>query len=168
VLSAVSVIAPGHRLQAAILLAFLVGSLQIGITLLRLGDLTRYIPHSVILGFTLGVSALLVLDQWKNLVGLEAMGDVHDAFLVRFWLTITEGGSAHSATLAVGVGAVALVLRRVPEALGWPLLPDLLITVVALAAVTAWLDLESGRRQGRRRDPGQATVVRGPVLRYDI
>ena len=39
-------------MQAAVLMAFLVGAIQLGITLLRLGDLTRYISHSVIVGFT--------------------------------------------------------------------------------------------------------------------
>ena len=48
VLSAVAVIPAEDRLQAAILLAFLVGLLQVGITLAKLGDLTRYISHSVI------------------------------------------------------------------------------------------------------------------------
>ena len=75
-------------------------SIQLGITLLRLGDLTRYISHSVIVGFTLGASALLVLDQLKNLLGLQAVGDAHDHFLLRFWLTLTEGGGIHAATAA--------------------------------------------------------------------
>jgi len=145
VLSAVAVIPPEHRLQAAVLLAFLVGSLQIGITLLRLGDLTRYISHSVILGFTLGAATLLVLDQLKNLLGLSPVGDVHDAFLVRFWRTMTEGGAMHAWTLAIGVAAVALLmaLRWLKRMLDWPLLPDLLITVIALAFATAWFGLEA-------------------------
>src|SRR4029450_12414517 len=33
------------KVQAAVLLALLVGSIQLGISLLRLGDLTRYISH---------------------------------------------------------------------------------------------------------------------------
>ena len=52
------------------LLAFLVGAVQLGIALLRLGDLTRYVSHSVIVGFTVGAGTLLVLDQMKNLFGL--------------------------------------------------------------------------------------------------
>ena len=43
-----------QRIQAAVLMAFLVGSIQLAISLLRLGDLTRYISHSVIVGFTAG------------------------------------------------------------------------------------------------------------------
>ncbi|MBI5503177.1 MAG: SulP family inorganic anion transporter [Deltaproteobacteria bacterium] len=144
VLSAVAVVPPEGRIQATVLLAFLVGSIQVAITLLRLGDLTRYISHSVILGFTLGAGSLLVLDQLRNLLGLSSMGDVHDPFLVRFWLTMTGGGPVHLATLAMGFGAIGLVLalRAFKSRVGWRLLPDLLLAVVAAAAACAWLGLD--------------------------
>jgi SulP family sulfate permease len=136
--------APDEKIQAAVLIALMVGSIQLGISLLRLGDLTRYISHSVIVGFTAGASLLLVLDQTKNLLGLKAMGDAHDHFLYRFWLTITEGGAVHQETLAVGVASIALVLllRLVKRRLQWQLLPEFLIVVVVAAAATAWLGLD--------------------------
>lgn len=143
-LSAISVLPAEHRLPAAILTAFLVGCIQIGITLLRLGDLTRYISHSVIIGFTLGAGALLPLDQMKNLLGLKAMGDPHDLFMVRFWQTMTHGGAVHLATLQVGLASMALVLalRWVKGRLKMPLLPDLLMTVVIMAAISAYFHLD--------------------------
>ena len=143
-LSAIGVVPPEQRLQAAILMAFLVGALQVGITLFRLGDLTRYISHSVILGFTLGASVLLVLDQLKNLLGLKAMGGVHDLFLMRFWLTLTQGGSVHALTLGVGLASITLViaLRAFKTWVRMPLLPDLLLTVAAAAAASAYFGLE--------------------------
>lgn len=132
-----------ERIQAAILMAFLVGAIQLGFSFLRLGDLTRYISHSVIVGFTAGASLLLVLDQMKNLLGLNAVGDVHDHFLYRFWQTMTSGGAVHVPTLAVGLGSIVLVLvlRFVKERLGWKLLPEFLIAVIAAAVVTAQLGL---------------------------
>jgi SulP family sulfate permease len=138
-----------ERVEVCILMAFLIGVIQIAITLLRLGDLTRYISHSVIVGFTVGASVLLVLDQTKNLLGLQSAGGPHDHFLERFWLTITTGGEPHLATLLVGLAAAALVLgfRWVKTRLGLPLLPELLIVTVVLAAATAWLGLD---RQGVR------------------
>jgi SulP family sulfate permease len=135
------------KVQAAVLLALLVGSIQLGITLLRLGDLTRYVSHSVIVGFTAGAGSLLVLDQVKNLLGLRAMGDVHDHFLVRFGLTLSQGGGAHAATAAIGLGTIALVLalRWLKERLGARLFPELLLVVAAMAWLVAWLGLD---RQG--------------------
>ena len=132
------------KIQAAILLAFLVGAIQLGITLLRLGDLSRYISHSVIVGFTAGASVLLVLDQLKNLLGLKAVGGAHDHFLVRFAGSLSEGGGVHFETAAVGLGTIAAVLglRWAKTRLGLRLLPDLLIVVIGMAALTAWLDLD--------------------------
>src|SRR6516225_9929335 len=98
VLSAVVGFSDQDRIPAVILLAFLVGAVQTGITLLRLGDLSRYISHAVIVGFTLGAATLLVLDQLKNLLGLTAMGGGADHFLRRFWLTLLHIGETNTAT----------------------------------------------------------------------
>ena len=69
VLSVISIVPNvDEKIQAAVLLAFMVGIIQLVITSMRLGDLTRYISHSVIIGFTLGASSLLVLDQMTNLL----------------------------------------------------------------------------------------------------
>src|SRR5207253_9399736 len=56
-------LAPGDpdRLQAVFLLAILVALIQITIALLKLGDLTRYVSESVILGFMAGAGILLAL-----------------------------------------------------------------------------------------------------------
>lgn len=146
VLSVISVIPLQEgRIEAAVLLAFMVGIIQLLITALRLGDLSRYISHSVIVGFTLGAAALLVLDQTKNLLGFRPLGDAHDSFVVRFWLTMTQGGPVSTPTVLIGTGAIAMVLglRWLKPRLGLHLLPELLVTVVAMAAVVAGLDLDS-------------------------
>ena len=144
VLSALAPVAPEGKIEAAILLAFMVGVLQLGITLLRLGDLTRYISHSVIVGFTLGAGTLLVLDQLKNLLGMQAVGDLHDHFLVRFVRTLVEGGGVQLETAAIGLGAIGavLALRWLRARLGWRLLPDLLLVVIGMGLLVAWLDLD--------------------------
>jgi SulP family sulfate permease len=135
---------PQLAVQAAVLLAFLMGAIQLAISLARLGDLTRYISHSVIVGFTLGASVLLVLDQLKNLLGQSGVGDVHAHFVLRFWRSLTEGGPIHGPTLWVGLASIALValLRLVKRLAGWPLLPEFLITVIVMAAATARLGLD--------------------------
>jgi SulP family sulfate permease len=84
-LSATAMMAtPEQKIQAAVVMALLMGLIQLSIALLKLGDLTKFISHSVIVGFTLGAGVLLPLDQLKNLLGLKAMGHPEDHFLVRF------------------------------------------------------------------------------------
>ncbi|MCC6217291.1 MAG: SulP family inorganic anion transporter [Polyangiaceae bacterium] len=135
---------PEARMPLAVLLAFLVGLVQLGITALRLGDLSRYISHSVILGFTAGASGLLVLDQLKNLLGLPAAGDVRDSFLERFYRTIVESSGVHGPTLAVGVGSIVavLLLRWGKQRLGVVFFPELLVVVAGAAVVVGRYDLE--------------------------
>jgi SulP family sulfate permease len=113
-LSALAVVPEDERVSAAVLLAFLVGATQLGIALLRLGDLTRYVSQSVIVGFTVGAGSLLVLDQMKNLLGLESRGGPEDHFLKRFWLSLTTGGGIHWPTFFIGTGTIVIVaaLRR--------------------------------------------------------
>ncbi|MBP8822857.1 MAG: SulP family inorganic anion transporter [Flavobacteriales bacterium] len=145
VLSVTAAIAdPGDKINTIIVMSLLIGCIQTAIALLRLGDITKYISHSVIVGFTVGASLLLVIDQMKNLLGKKAMGGVHDHFLMRFWRSMTEGGDVHLYTLWVGLASIALVLglRWAKQRLHFPLLPELLITVISVSAITALLGLE--------------------------
>jgi SulP family sulfate permease len=142
-LSALALVPEDQKLAAAVVMAFLIGLIQMGITLLRLGDLTRYISHAVIVGFTFGASVLLILDQLKNFLGLTPQGESTAPFLQRFWLTLWEGGPVHGWTLALGVGTILMAggLRWLNIQLSRRQLrlfvPEFLVTVAA-AAVVVW------------------------------
>jgi len=147
-IAAVSVLAPittpETLVPATILLTFVVGSVQLLITALRLGDLSRYISHSVILGFTTGASALLVLDQAKNLLGVPGAGGGHDAFLVRLYQTWANADGIHGPTTIVGFSAIfaVLLLRVLKKRLGLKLFPELLVVVIGAAAVVGTQSLD--------------------------
>src|SRR2546421_12274849 len=139
VLSALALVPGEQKIPAAILLAFLVGAVQTGITLFRLGDLTRYISHAVIVGFTLGAAVLLVADQFKHLVGLHDAGRPGAHFLVRFWRTIFEGGPINAWAAGIGLGTIAVIIGLRWLNRRWKIrLPELLLTVVIMAFVV-WL-----------------------------
>jgi SulP family sulfate permease len=172
-LSAMAVIPAESRISAVALFALLVGLVQLGITVLRLGDLTRYISHAVIVGFTLGAGVLLVLDQFKNLVGLPARGEAEDHFLRRFWLTLSAGNPWHGPTIIIGIGTIALVLsiRRLnqwlrPRGMRFPL-PQHLIAVTLMAVVVWAWDLD---RQGVKvvgRIPASLPRFQLPPLNWE-
>lgn len=134
---------PGRIVTLAILMALLVGLVQTGITLLRLGDLSRYVSHAVIVGFTAGAAVLLVLDQLKNLLGLPAQGMAGDHFLKRFWLTMTRADEANGWTMGVGLGTIALVLglRLLGNRLGRRL-PEFLLALIAMAGLVGLFGLD--------------------------
>lgn len=145
VFSALVHIAPERQLEAVILLSLLIGVVQVGITLMRLGDLTRYISHAVIVGFTVGAAVLIVLDQMKNLLGLPAQGEAHQHFLVRFGLTMGAVADTHLPTLAVGLATLGIVLalRGLNARLGI-LIPEFLTALVLMGTLAWFLDLEGG------------------------
>jgi SulP family sulfate permease len=90
-----------------------------------------------------GAGTLLVLDQVKNLLGLEARGGPGDHFLKRSWLALTAGGGVHWPTFLIGAGTVAVVVavrhlndRRRARGARFPV-PQHLVAV-ALMATLVW------------------------------
>jgi SulP family sulfate permease len=143
VLSALVGFSDAERLPAVVLLALIVGTIQTGISLLRLGDLTKYVSHAVIVGFTLGAAILLVLDQLKNLLGLPAAGTGEDHFLTRVWLTLLHIGHTNPTALLIGLGtiAIALALRWVNRRFKIRL-PDLLLAIICATSIVAGWHLD--------------------------
>jgi SulP family sulfate permease len=130
-----------RRRSAAILMALLVGLIQTAISLGRFGDLSRFISKAVIVGFTLGASVLLLMDQLKNVLGLQVATDPHDHFLVRFFKTISTGQGVHWPTLCVAfvTAVIALSMRWINRRFSvW--LPEFLIAIVAVASGLYWFD----------------------------
>jgi SulP family sulfate permease len=143
VLSALVGFSDAERIPVVILLALMVGLIQVGISLLRLGDLTRYVSHAVIIGFTLGAAVLLVLDQLKNLLGIPAAGTGENHFLTRVWLTLSHVDQTNGVALCVGIAtvAIALALRSINRRLGIRV-PDLLLAIVCMTFVVGHWHLD--------------------------
>src|SRR5271166_1200810 len=92
VFSALSIFDPDQRIEAAeamFLLGAMVGSIQIFIAVFRLGDLTRYISESVVLGFMSAAALLLAIGQVSNALGVKDKGTGAQHILHRLWLTLT-------------------------------------------------------------------------------
>jgi SulP family sulfate permease len=160
--SAVAILEPDHpaelslleMVQGMCLLAFLVGAIQLFIALFKLGDLTRYVSESVLLGFMAGAGVLIALGQIPNLLGLHAHGDGHQTVLHRLWLTLRHGGPIDppSAWLGLGTLLVLLPMRILKRRMTTPF-PDLLLALIlatAVAPLLGWqpkggaLDVERG------------------------
>ncbi len=144
-IAALSVLAPfavmEDKLTAMVVLALLIGAIQLGVALFRLGDLTRYISHSVIVGFTVGASLLLIMDQMKHLLGTHYAAAPDEHFIFRFWGNLVHGGGVDRNTVLVGAASIVLYvgLRWIKRKLRMVLFPELLATVVLVTAGTWWL-----------------------------
>jgi sulfate permease, SulP family len=145
VFSALAFLDPDARFdayQATFLLCIMVGIVQILIAVFRLGDLTRYISESVVLGFMAGASCLIALGQLGNLFGLKDQGSGHQHVLVRVWLTLSQGGPLNAYALGISLGTIALVivLGRWRKTYRLPQMEMLvtLIGVALLAGLFGW------------------------------
>jgi sulfate permease, SulP family len=138
VFSALSFLDPDKKLEAAeamFLLGAMVGAIQIFIAVFRLGDLTRYISESVILGFMTAASMLVAVGQIGNALGVQDKGTRAQHVLYRLWLTLTAGGPVNRKALVVTFATVtlSLVFRKLARQYRLPqfdMLAALVITTV--------------------------------------
>jgi sulfate permease, SulP family len=123
--------------QAMFLLGIMVGSIQIFIAVFKIGDLTRYISESIVIGFMAGAGTLVGLTQLGNLTGMRDRGTGQQHVLYRIWLTLS-GGHLNPRALGVGLGTVALVilLRNLARKYRLPQF-DMLLALIIAALVTA-------------------------------
>src|SRR6202161_1146099 len=140
VFSALAFFDPDSRFdafQATFLLGMMVGSIQILIAVFKLGDLTRYISESVVIGFMAGAGALVGLGQLGNLTGLRDRGTGQQHVLYRIWLTLS-GGHVNPRALGIGVGTIILLvlLRYLVRKYRLPQF-DMLMGLIVAALVAA-------------------------------
>lgn len=123
---------PSDYLALSVLLAGMVGLLQLAMGLVRLGFLVNFLSHPVIQGFTSAAALIIGLSQLKHLLGVDLRRStyVHEVL----GQALQRIGSVHMVTLCLGVGSiVALVLFK-----RWkPAFPGALL-VVTLGTLAVW------------------------------
>jgi sulfate permease, SulP family len=134
--------------EALFLIGVMIGTIQVFIAVFRLGDLTRYISESVILGFMVGAAVVLAISQVANFLGVRAQGSGHQNILHRLWLTLTESYPFDLKAIAISAGTVALVLilRKLVRAYSLPHLEmvAVLVVVTAVGFLLGWPQPDAG------------------------
>jgi SulP family sulfate permease len=151
VFSSLAFLDPENRtvlFEALFLLGVLVGTFQILIAVFKLGDLTRYISESVILGFLLAAAVLIAVGQLGNAIGVKDRGNGRMPVLKRTYLTLFQGDAVNYRAVVISVATVvlAVVLRRVVKRFGLPQLD--LLAVLVIAALIAYLAGWSSENHG--------------------
>jgi len=115
----------------ALTMTLMVGLIELGLGLARMGALVNFISHSVIVGFTAGAAILIASKQLKNFFGVEIPrgGHLHDV-LISFW-----GEIAHINGYVTVVAAVTL-LSGIAVKRWMPKLPYLIVAMVAGSLVS--------------------------------
>ncbi|HET7793164.1 MAG TPA: SulP family inorganic anion transporter [Rhizobacter sp.] len=90
----------------------LAGVLLFLLGLFRLGALVRYIPVTIVIGFTNGIAVLIAFSQLKDLLGLQ-VDKLPSDFFAQVYALATHLGSFNPYALALGALCVLLLF-------GWP------------------------------------------------
>lgn len=145
VFSSLAFIDPENRtvlFESLFVLSILVGTFQILIAVFKLGDLTRYISESVIIGFMAAASLILALGQIGNALGVKNKGDAHTPILKSVYLTVFHGDAINLKAVFLSVSAVvvAVALRKLVKRYGLPQIDLLTVLIVAgvIAFVAGW------------------------------
>lgn len=132
----------GQLYPALFLLGVLVGAFQIVIAVFRLGNLTRYISESVIIGFMAAAAFLLAIGQLGNALGVKDKGNGHMQVLRRVWLTLFHGDAINYRAVIISAAAVvlAVVFRKAVQRFGLPQIDMLAVLIVTalIAYLAGW------------------------------
>ncbi|MCU0842528.1 MAG: SulP family inorganic anion transporter [Thiobacillaceae bacterium] len=116
----------------AVLLALVVGVVQLGLGLLRLGVVVNFLSHPVVVGFTNAAAIIIGLSQLNKLLGVSMPKS--DVFFKDILGVLAQLPETHMPTLMMGVAAIALMWfmkKRLPK---WP---NVLVAVV-LSTLISW------------------------------
>ncbi len=142
----------------ALLLALMVGIIQLALGLFKLGTIVNFVSHPVILGFMNAAAIIIALSQLDMLLGIPKGRS--DSFLVDIWEMFGYLSQTHLPTLAMSVFALALMLGlKKVEALSKP---SVLIAVVVTILVSTLVDYEhktKGKPEHISAPPAQALVI---------
>jgi len=114
---------------------FMAGVLLVLMGLFRLGNLIKYIPRPVTVGFTAGIAVIIFTGQIPGLLGLEGV-ERHERFLANMAEIGEHLGTVNLYSLAVGAAGFA-ALFLTPRFL--PKMPGSLIALVLTSAVSVFL-----------------------------
>jgi sulfate permease, SulP family len=113
VFGALSFFDPEQKIEAAeamFLIGAMVGAIQIFVAIFKLGDLTRYISESVIIGFMVAAAMLLAVSQIGNALGVHNRGTGAQHVFYRLWITLTKGDPYNYKALGITIVTLSLAV----------------------------------------------------------
>ena len=130
-----------HGIPGLIIATLLAGVMLILMGLFHFGDLIKFIPRTITIGFTLGIAIGIVVGQIKDFLGLN-MGAVPAEFLTKLVAYSHNLGSINYITLAIGILALLIqifwpkVSKKIPGSLVAIIVTTLLVAIFKLPVKT--------------------------------
>jgi SulP family sulfate permease len=121
----------------AILLSLMVGVIQFGMGVFRLGFLTNFMSHPVISGFTSAAALIIGFSQLKHIVGLKLPRTENIAETI--WLTLQQAADINVMAFVIGAGGIVLLLLLKKYS---PSLPGAMLAVVVSTLAVYFFKLD--------------------------
>ena len=117
----------------AIMLALLVGVIQLMLGVFKLGVIVNFLSHPVIVGFTNAAAIIIALSQVSKLFGVPMGRSEH--FINDIIGVFKQIGDTHLPTLAMGVAAIAIMwgIKKYKPKLPGVLIAVALTTIISYA-----------------------------------
>ncbi len=126
-----------HDYQFLVLGALISGVVLMAMGVFRLGRLARLVPHSIVVGFTIGIALVIALSQIGEVLGIKAT--LGSSFFAKLQGITANLGSINVYALLIGLGtfAISKTLLKVS-----PFLPAPLVALGGALALssTLWSD----------------------------
>ena len=132
-LTGLAMVGSDNYIPLALLLALMMGAIQLTMGMLRMGFLVNFLSRPVISGFTTAAAAIIGLNQLPNLLGITL--EKSNQLQVLLNALFQALPSVHFPTLAIGmlaIGSLAALKKWMPK------LPAALIVVV-LSITSSWM-----------------------------
>lgn len=102
-------IVKNHGIDGLIIATIMSGIILVIMGMLKLGNLIKYVPHTVTVGFTIGIAVTLLITQIKDLLGLD-INDVPAEALHKIVAYIENINSFHIITFLIGIVCILIMI----------------------------------------------------------
>ena len=122
-----------HGAGALPMVGLMAGVLLLAMSALKFGRLVRFMPGTVVVGFTAGIALSIIFGQANTFLAVSGTDPTLEHFHAKTWDTIRHLGSVGWVTPAVGLATLGILVTT-PRA--WPKVPPALIAIAAVTAFT--------------------------------
>lgn len=124
-------------IKNVLLLAFMVGILQLALGIFRMGFIVNYVSHAAISGFTSAAAIVIFLSQLKHLLGIKLSGSHSTLHLIQE--VVRRIGETNLIALGIGIVSIGILLFFKKK---FPRFPATLLVVAGGAVCAYFLRLD--------------------------
>ncbi|MBD3799409.1 SulP family inorganic anion transporter [Sulfuricurvum sp.] len=130
----VTIVAMKHGYGGLVLATIMAGVLLVIMAFFRAGELIKFIPHPVIVGFTSGIALLILFSQLRDFFGLSIQTMPPDFIdkLILYIQNLHQTNPYSVVVALISIGIIILMTKKYPKIPG----P---IVVVTLSALAVWV-----------------------------